>query len=94
MPRQEAKSSTCPPMTGAMIGARPLTIMRIAKKRVSSGPSQTSRAIAREMTMPLAPAKPMRKRNVRKIGTFSAKVQPTAAMVNPTMPRSSGRRLP
>jgi len=77
-----------------MIGASPLTIMRIAKKRVSSGPSATSRAIAREMTMPLAPAKPIRKRKARKTGTLSASVQPTAAIVKPNMPISSGLFLP
>ena len=81
-------------MTGAMTGASPFTIMRIAKKRVSSGPLQTSRAIAREITMPLAPEKPMRKRNARKSGTLSAAAQPTAAAVNPSMPSKSGRFLP
>ena len=64
--RQSAKSRICPPMTGAMMGAKPFTIMRIAKNRVSSAPSQTSRAIARAMTMPLAPAKPAQKRKKRK----------------------------
>ena len=64
--RHDAKSRICPPITGAKIGARPLTIMSTAKNRVSSAPSHTSRAIARAITMPLAPAKPAKKRKNRK----------------------------
>ena len=65
-PRQLVRLSTCPPMIGERIGARPLTAMRMAKNFVRSVPSQRSRAIAREMTMPLAPEKPWMKRMTRK----------------------------
>ena len=65
MPCQDVKRRICPPRTGAAIGARPFTIMRIAMKRMSSGPSHTSLAMAREMTMPNAPESPMMKRKTR-----------------------------
>ena len=64
--RHEEKTRSCPPATGARIGASPFTSMRMDKKRVSSTPSATSRAMARAMTMPLAPANPCRKRSARK----------------------------
>ena len=66
MMRHEEKARIWPPATGARIGASPFTSMRMAMKRVSSTPSATSRAMAREMTRPLAPAKPCRKRSARK----------------------------
>ena len=94
MPRQSEKSSTWPPMTGARMGARPLTIMRMAKKRVSSTPSATSRAMARAMTMPLAPAKPMRKRSTRKARMSGTVAQPSAVNAKTAMPASSGPLRP
>ena len=87
-------SSSIAPTTGAAIGASPLTSIRMAKNRVSSGPSATSRAMARAMTMPLAPLKPCRKRNTRKAVMCSDRQAPALAAVKTSMPSSRGSLRP
>ena len=66
IPCQSVKRRTCAPATGAAIGARPFTIMRSAMNCISAGPSTTSRATARAITMPKAPESPCKKRKARK----------------------------
>ena len=68
--------------------------MRTDKKRVSSTPSATSRAMARAMTMPLAPANPCRKRNARNGSMEPAKKQPVETRAKAIMPKKSGRLRP
>ena len=92
--RQFAKRRICPPITGAIMGANPLTIMSTEKNRVSSEPSQTSRAIAREITIPLAPAKPAKKRKKRKRYIFCASTQPSVAPTKTSIPIRRGLRRP
>ena len=57
-PSHVEKRKICPPMTGAKIGASPLTSISMEKNRVNAGPLQTSRAIALAMTIPAPPEHP------------------------------------
>ena len=57
-PRHVVTRSTWPPITGARIGARPLTSISSEKKRAAATPECMSRTIARAITIPAAPATP------------------------------------
>ena len=65
-PSHGAKRRIWPPMTGARIGAIPLTSMSMAKSRVKALPLQMSRAMARDRTIPAPPAQPWMSRKMRK----------------------------
>ncbi len=62
VPRQEVKRSIWAPKSGARIGARPDIRVIEARKRIIATPSKRSRATARPMTSPAAPAAPWTKR--------------------------------
>ena len=79
MPRQSVNRSTCPPISGATIGATPEISIRVEKKRAISTPSYRSRTTARAMTMPAAPASPCRSRKPMRSSVVGAKAQSAVA---------------
>ena len=81
MPRQLVTSSTWPPITGARIGARPVTSISIEKKRTSATPSWVSRTIARAITIPAAPVAPCTKRSPASAHTVGAAAHSAEASV-------------
>ena len=94
MPSHGAKHKIWPPMTGARIGAIPLTSMSIAKSRVKALPLQISRAMARDRTIPAPPAQPWMKRNKRKMAIDEDRIQPTVDKVKIAIPTIKGRQRP
>lgn len=61
---------------------------------ISAGPSTTSRATARAITMPKAPESPCKKRKARKKWISSVHAQPRDASVKPAIPMRSGTLRP
>ena len=57
-PRHDITVSSCPPATGAKMGAKPFTSISIEKNFVKSEPENKSRTLALEITIPAAPAIP------------------------------------
>ncbi|CAO0826589.1 hypothetical protein SMICM17S_10535 [Streptomyces microflavus] len=80
MPRQSVKRITCPPISGAMIGATPEISIRVEKNRAISTPSYRSRTTARAITMPAAPASPWRRRKPMRSLALGASAQIAVAM--------------
>ena len=56
--RQVPTRSTCPPITGARIGASPLIVAMAEKYAAATFPANMSATTARPTTMPAAPAAP------------------------------------
>ncbi len=54
MPRHDVHSSSCPPITGARIGATPTTSISTEKNRAIAAPENRSRTAARAITIPVA----------------------------------------
>ena len=77
MPRQSVTCRSWPPITGARIGARPITIISRENSRAASTPSKRSRTIARPTTMPAAPATPCNSRTAESVHTSLHSAQPT-----------------
>ena len=66
-------------MTGARIGARPLTSISSEKKRAAATPECMSRTIARAITIPAAPAMPCTKRSTTSARMVGASAQSSDA---------------
>ncbi|MNR51516.1 hypothetical protein D3C85_1711970 [compost metagenome] len=78
-PRHEVNWSNCPPIMGARMGAEPLTSINSAKNFVNATPSYISRTIAREITIPAAPAIPCTNRRMRNAQIDGAIIQSAEA---------------
>ena len=92
--RQVPTTSTCPPITGARIGANPLIVAIAEKYAAATFPANMSATTARPTTIPAAPAAPCRKRTA--ISTVIDVVSAQTALVstNSPTPTSSGSRRP
>ncbi len=66
-------------MSGATIGATPEISIRVEKKRAMVTPSYRSRATARAMTMPAAPARPCASRQATRSSTVGANAHSAVA---------------
>jgi hypothetical protein len=64
---------------GAITGARPAIRSNREKKIISARPEYRSRAMAREITMPAAPAKPWMSRSTASTVAEGARAQATEA---------------
>ncbi|OLR89509.1 hypothetical protein BJP25_05360 [Actinokineospora bangkokensis] len=71
-PGHDVQRSTCPPITGASIGPRPLTSISIEKNRAISVPEYRSRTAALAITMPAAALTPWANRSAASAYTDGA----------------------
>ena len=92
--RQVPTRSTCPPITGARIGASPLIAAIAEKYAAATFPANMSATTARPTTMPAAPAAPCTRRITMSTVMEVVTAQTTDAATNTATPISSGRRRP
>ncbi len=72
IPSHELIASSCPPTSGARIGASPVTSISDENSRTARAPECRSRTTAREITIPPAPASPWMKRSAISMPTLVA----------------------
>ena len=72
MPFHDVTASSCPPASGARIGASPVTSISDENSRTAAAPECRSRTTAREITIPPAPASPWTKRRAISAPTLVA----------------------
>ncbi|MCY1243197.1 hypothetical protein D9M68_592220 [compost metagenome] len=77
--RQPAAARIAPPMTGARIGASPITSISDENARADSWASSRSRITARAITMPAQPPSACRKRHSISVSALRASAHPIAA---------------
>lgn len=92
--RQEPKTKICPPMRGATTGARPLTTMRRERSLAKALPLAKSRATALEITTPIEPIKPAKKRATSKPSIDCDRAQAKVARAQSILPMMRGRLRP
>ena len=92
--RQVATESTAPPTTGAIMGARALTAMRIDITEASRSPWARSTSTARPTTAATPPPKPCRNRPATSTPMPGARAHTTAPRVHSTPPTIMGARRP
>ncbi|GAA3615622.1 hypothetical protein GCM10023079_01000 [Streptomyces chitinivorans] len=93
-PRQPKVPATVPPSSGATIGARPPSAIRMPNSRAAAPPSATSDTTARPTTMPAAPLKPVTKRRAINHSVVGATAHRAVATVHTAEPSRIGPRLP
>src|SRR3954452_24279278 len=93
-PRHVVTVSTWPPITGARIGARPLTSMSSEKNRAAANPECMPRTIARPTRTPAAPSSPGAKRRSTSTATDGATAHSSDTTEYAATPTSSGPRRP
>ena len=72
IPSHDVSASSCPPSTGARIGASPVTSISDENSRTAAAPVCRSRTTARAITIPPAPARPWTKRSAISAPTLGA----------------------
>ena len=92
--RQVPTRSTCPPITGARIGASPLMVAIAEKYAAAAFPVNRSATTARPTTMPAAPAAPCTSRTAISTVIDVVSAQITEATTKIATPTSSGPRRP
>jgi hypothetical protein len=94
MARQPPRSSSRLPREGARIGARVTTSISRDISRMVAGPSETSRTMARAITIPAQPPRPWTKRQVVSQPISAVSAQPMEPVMKMARPTSSGGRRP
>ena len=94
MPRQSRMTSSCDPMTGARIGARPFTNASRDSIRTRGSPPKRSRTMAMATTPPAAAPKPWSTRNTPRVTMSGANATPRDAATCSEVASTRGSRRP